>query len=232
MRLPITALSGVIAATTVLAGPALAVQAAPAAGAAHPTVAVATLTHTPTKATFRNTCRTKVATLPSTVQGRPAAFRPGSAKGVYIWHEKAGWRLRVTHPRTVTNGKADLIEVRGRITSTRKLTRVQTVRLEAKQRGEWVSVQRPSRKVLEFRFVNGGFVDGVDFAAGCSGRLGFTVWEVTRAANGMVVRTPMPVFLGSTAMPVTTTSTPALATGAPAGVSRVIVLRTPVSPLP
>ena len=56
---------------------------------------------------------------------------------------------------------------------------------------------------MEFRFVNGGFIDGIDFKAGCSGRLGFTVWEVTAVrgkpvdANGKVVRTRLPIYVGS-----------------------------------
>ena len=29
-----------------------------------------------------------------------------------------------------------------------------------------VSVQRPKRKVMEFRFVNGGYIDGINFDAG------------------------------------------------------------------
>ena len=148
---------------------------------------------------------------------------------MYIWHEKAGWRRARDPPADPDRrNRPNLIEVRGRITSTRPLTNVRTIRLEDKQRGEWVSVQRPKRKVLEFRFVNGGFIDGVNFAAGCSGRLGFTVWEVTRGADGTVVRTPMPVFVGATPTPVTATSTPALATDAPADVSRVVILRSPV----
>jgi hypothetical protein len=231
MRIRIIALSGAMAASMALAGPALATETVPATGSPNPTL-VGAPAAAPSEAAFRNTCRARIATLPSTVEGQPAGLVPGSQKGVYVWHEKAGWRVRVTHPQTRTDGRADLIEVRGRITSTRRLTNVQTIRLEDKQRGEWVTVKRPGRKVLEFRFVNGGFIDGVNFAAGCSGRIGFTVWEVTRGADGKVVRTPMPVFVGATPTEVTATSTPALAANAPSGTSRVVILRAPVTALP
>ena len=71
-------------------------------------------------------------------------------------------------------------------------------------------MQRPSRKVMEFRFVNGGFIDGINFTAGCSGKLGFTVWEVTRDAtgHGKVVRTPLPIYVGSAPTLVTATTDP------------------------
>ena len=63
------------------------------------------------------------------------------------------------------------------------ISNVRTVRLEDKQRGEWVSVQRPKRKVMDFRFVNGGYIDGINFNAGCAGRLGVHAWQVDREAG-------------------------------------------------
>ncbi len=125
----------------------------------------------------------------------------------------------------------------GRITSTRKLSNVRTIQLEDKQRGEWVKTKN---KVMEFRFINGGFIDGINFNASCSGRLGFTVWEVTRDAatgkpvrdaNGKVVRTRLPIYVGTTPTLVSDTTDPALATNAPKDVSRVVILRTPVKPV-
>ncbi len=229
MRLRIMVLSGALAASTLLAAPAMADDTTAPTTDPAPVITPATPV-TPAPVRFRNTCRAKLATLPATVEGQPATFAPGVAKGLYIWHEKAGWRVRLTHPQTRdAQNRPSLIEVRGRITSTRPLTNVRTIQLEDKQRGEWVSVQRPKRKVMDFRFVNGGFIDGINFAAGCSGRLSFTVWEVTRDAAGAIVRTPLPVFVGSAATPVTADSTPvALAPGAPADVSRVVILRSPV----
>jgi hypothetical protein len=229
MRIRIMALSGALAATTLMAAPAVADEATPVPG---PAVVNPSPAQT-APVTFRNSCKQSIATLPPSVEGQPATFVPGAKKGLYIWHERAGWRVRLTHPQTKDEkGRPNLIEVRGRITSTRKFAQVRTIRLEDKQRGEWVSVRRPSRKVMDFRFVNGGFIDGINFTARCSGRLGFTVWEITKdPVTGKVVRTPMPIFVGTAPTEVTNTSVPALAANAPAGVSRVVILRTPVTPV-
>lgn len=224
MRIRIMALSTALAASTLLAAPAMADETTTSDPAP-----VTTTAPQPTPLKYRNTCRAKIAALPTTVQG-PATVKPGSAKGVYIWHEKAGWRVRVTHdlPR-VDVSKPQLIEVRGRITSTRTFAKVRTIRLEDKQRGEWVSVKRPSRKVMDFRFVNGGFIDGINFTAGCSGKLSFTVWEVTKdATTGKAVRTALPIYVGSVPTLVTTGTDPALA-ASPVDVARVVIRRTPVS---
>ncbi len=193
---------------------------------------------------YKNTCKVKKAALPSSVEGAPALFTPKAfkphtgAKGVYIWHEKAGWRVRVTHDLTnpstttakgkVVPGKPVLVEFRGKITSTKKLTGVRTVRLEDRQRGEWVSVKRHQRKTLDFRFVNGGFVDGINFNAGCSGKLTFTVSQVVRDASGKVTsRVAVPVFVGQAPTTLTSATTPALVTTPTA--SKVTILRAPVA---
>jgi hypothetical protein len=229
MRIRIVALSGILAATTLVGAPAMADEASPAAG---PAVVTPSPAHKGAKVKFRNSCKPSIATLPPSVEGQPATFIPGAEKGLYIWHERAGWRVRLTHPQTKNEkGRPNLIEVRGRITSTRKFANVRTIQLEDKQRGEWVSVRRPSRKVMDFRFVNGGFIDGINFNARCSGRLGFTVWEITKdPVTGKVVRTPMPIFVGASPTAVTNATVPALASNAPVGVSRVVILRSPVTP--
>ena len=235
MRIRIIALSGALAASTLLAAPAMADEPAPTPD---PAAAVAPApAQTQAKLRFRNSCKPRIATLPAAVEGLPTAYQPGAPKGLYIWHEQAGWRVRLTHPggRTTEN-KPNLIEVWGRITSTRKLSNVRTIQLEDKQRGEWVKTKN---KVMEFRFINGGFIDGINFNASCSGRLGFTVWEVTRGAdgkpvrdaNGKVVRTRLPIYVGSAPTLVSDTTVPALAANAPADVSRVVILRTPVTPV-
>ena len=182
---------------------------------------------------FRNSCNPAKATLPASVEGAPASFGPGAATGLYVWHTQKGWRVRLTHNIARTDpAKPVLIEVRGRITSTRALTGVRTIRLEDKQAGEWVSVHRPKRKVMEFRFVNGGFVDGVDFRAGCSGKLTFVAWQVTRdATTGKVTgRTPIPVLVGSapTLLAADGSTTPAL-DATRTDVSAFTVLRAPVA---
>ena len=153
--------------------------------------------------------------------------------GLYVWHEARGWRVRLTHnlPRVDVTGvsRPQLVEVRGQITTSRPVANVRTVRLEDKQAGEWVSVHRPKRKVVEFRFVNGGYIDGIDFTAGCAGRVGLTVWQVNRDATGKVTgRTPLPVYVGAARTQVTTTTVPALAPSA-ADRTRVVITRAPVS---
>ena len=231
MRIRIIALSGALAASTLLAAPAIATESTPTP---EPSAAVTPApAQTQAKLRFRNSCKPTIATLPPAVEGMSTAYKPGAVKGLYIWHEQAGWRVRLTHPGGKTaEGKPNLIEVRGRIASTRKLTNVRTIQLEDKQRGEWVSVKRPNRKVMDFRFVNGGFIDGINFNASCSGRLAFTVWEVTKdAVTGAVVRQPLPIFVGPAMTQVTDTTDPALAKNAPDDVSRVVILRTPVTPV-
>jgi hypothetical protein len=232
MRIRIMALSGALAASTLLSAPAMAGATSPTTDP-EPAATTAPQQGQPT-AKFRNSCRPSIAALPKLVEGKPSTqtLKPGSPKGLYIWHEKAGWRVRLTHDqkRVDKNGasKPQVIDVRGRITSTRAFAKVQTVRLERKQRGEWVSVQRPNRKVMEFRFVNGGYIDGINFTAGCSGQLGFTVWEIVKGADGKPMRTKLPIYVGSGPTLVGAETDPALA-ASPSDVSRVVIRRTPVN---
>jgi hypothetical protein len=227
MRIRIMALSGALAASTLITVPAMADTATPGP---------ATVTATPSPATFRNTCNSAAATLPSGVEGNPTLV-PGArdgvaALGLYVWHEAKGWRVRLTH--NLPKGSSDrpqVVEVRGRITSSRPISKVRTVRLEDRQRGEWVSVKRPRRTVMDFRFVNGGYIDGIDFNAGCAGRLTFTAWRVERdvATNKVVGRTPLEVRVGRTREVVTdaaVSANPRLVT-TPEGAARVVVLRSP-----
>lgn len=213
---------------SMLAMPAAVATAAPATTGAAGTHAVAA--HKKAPKPYRNTCSAKKAALPASVKGDPKVGpgrTTGAAKGLYVWNDGKGWKVRLTHNLPPVAGKATTIEVRGRITATRPITKVRLVRLEDKQRGEWVSVKRPKRKSLDFRFVNGGYIDGINFSAGCAGKVTFTVWQVTKA-NGKVTRTPLPVFVGAAKTQLTTSTVPALAT-TPTDVSRFTVLRRPVS---
>lgn len=223
MRIRLIALAGTIAATTVLVAPAVADQTTTSPTPVAETSPVAKA------AKFRNSCRPKRAMLQSSVEGRPTSFRRGVTKGLYVWHEKAGWRVRLTHPRTRdAAGKPELIEVRGKVRTSRPMRHIRTVRLEPRQRAEFVSLKRPGRRTMAFRFVNGGLVDGVNFNAGCAGRLAFTAWEITRDADGKVTgRTPLPIFVGATAMEVTDETTPALKV-TKRNAARVVALREPV----
>ena len=132
---------------------------------------------TPPSRPFRPRSRAIPRSSPERMTGSPArALRLARGQGM------AGPTDRTTSRRP-SDGKPQVVEVRGRITSSRPISNVRTVRLEDKQRGEWVSVQRPKRKVMDFRFVNGGYIDGIDFNAGCAGKLTFTAWQVVRDAT-------------------------------------------------
>lgn len=198
-----------------VAAPALAVAVLPAE-AAHATPAEP----------YRNTCNPARASLPASVVGQPSAFGPGSPTGAYVWHDGTGWKLRVSHNQLSSSGTNGVIEVGGRIAASRPLARVRAVQLEPQQAGEWVAVQRPKRKVLTFRFVNGGYVDGINFQAGCAGRVNVNVWQVVRTTAGNV-RQPLPVFVGAAATPVEQAGdivrTPAT------DATRITILRRPVS---
>lgn len=218
MRLRALALAGAIAASTVLVAPATATEApSPAPAPA-----------------FRNSCNPQVAALPKAVVGKPKSFKAGAEKALYVWHTKQGWRVRLTHAeKQIGSEKAAQIVVRGRITASRPLSNVRRVKLEANQTGEWVRVVKGSaRRSVDFRFVNYGFIDGLDFTAGCAGRVGITVWEVTKK-DGKVVRQPLKVIVGADSTTVTEATKPALIVppNAPSDVSRVVILRAPVPPV-
>jgi hypothetical protein len=225
-------------ATTLLATPVLATEGTPSPAPQAP----------PATREFRNTCDPAKALLPDVVEGDPGV-KAGAKEGLYVWHEKKGWRVRLTHDLPKVADKAQRIEVRGVITSSRPISNVRLVKLEEQQRGEWVSVKRPGRKALGFRFVNYGGIDGINFTAGCAGKLTFTAWMVTRDsatgklvrdAAGNVVRTPLRVFVGRVpagqATPTEVTDPAATANprrvSPPDDATKVLILRTPVQPIP
>ena len=231
MRIRSIALSGALAASTLLAAPAMATESTPPAD---PTA----VTQAPAPAKFRNTCNPAIAALPASVEAdpmvKPGALNPQFAPGLYVWHEAKGWRVRLTHnqrPQDVNGVKPQVIEVRGRITASRPISNVRTVRLEDKQRGEWVSVQRPKRKVMDFRFVNGGYIDGINFNAGCAGTADVhgVAGHEERRRHGLV-RTPLPIYVGSDIANPVTAAAPEANPGLviTAAAERVVIRRAPV----
>ena len=95
--------------------------------------------------------------LPAGVMGKPVGLTAGSRGGDYIWHDKDGWHLRVTH---ATDDKRVYTGV---IHSTKPMTK-EPVALEKTD-----SVKLSAdRKTLTFSFANYGFIDGVDFTTDCS----------------------------------------------------------------
>jgi hypothetical protein len=115
------------------------------------------------------------------VQGRPAGLNVNSKGGVYLWHSRDGFHLRVTHRRT------DRRVYAGSIASPEVIHGVKRVRKEWRDR-VWLS---KDRKTLHFRFVNGGRMDGVNFRTACASSL-----TVTAAKGGGVTLPAKRVYLG------------------------------------
>jgi hypothetical protein len=97
---------------------------------------------------------------PAAVQGMPA-IHAGSAAGDYLWHDAAGWHLRVTHVGTAG------VTFSGTIRANQKL-HVTGFRLE---RGDAFTVSADGLSV-SYRFVNHGALDGLNFTTACATRLG------------------------------------------------------------
>lgn len=133
--------------------------AAPSASAA---TALADTTTAPagTATALGDRCRQA---LPSDVLGDPKLVA-GAASGVRVWHDGAGWHLRATHPGS------GAVTFTGTVASTRPIAAV-PYRFEAQDR-IWFS---RDRRVLSFRFVNHGRVDGIDFTDRCAVHTGFAL---------------------------------------------------------
>ena len=107
---------------------------------------------------------------PYAVQGIPAV-RAGSPAGDYLWHDRAGWHLRVTHPGTYP------ALFSGTIRANAKL-HVSGYRLES---GDTFTVSADGLSVT-YRFRNHGRLDGLDFTTECATRLG-----VSARLNGVLL---------------------------------------------
>jgi hypothetical protein len=96
---------------------------------------------------------------PPLAEGRPLSFLSGS-DGVYLWHDPdGGWALRVTH-----SGPHDRVIFSGSLTTSGKFVGVQLI---GGGGNDIVAIGRAKHTVF-FRFVNYGWVDGLDFATHCS----------------------------------------------------------------
>ena len=89
--------------------------------------------------------------------------RPVRDPGVRVWHDAAGWHLRVTH-----NSLHDR-RFSGEIATNGELVGVHAVRLE---RGDVLKVG-PGKHVIAFSFNNYGGTDGFDFVTHCAPALEF-----------------------------------------------------------
>jgi len=99
---------------------------------------------------------------PASVQGKPTEFHAGATGGDYIWHDNAGWHVRVTH-----SGDGRVVFT-GRIVSSAPLDET-PVRLEP---NDSVTVSA-NREVITYRLVNYGGIDGFDFVTNCAQHMTF-----------------------------------------------------------
>ena len=91
-----------------------------------------------------------------------ATGRPARDPGVRVWHDRAGWHVRVTHSQLHDRVFAGVIRTSG------ELVGVRAVRLEKND----ALVVGPNRHELRFRFNNYGGTDGFDFFTHCAPYLG------------------------------------------------------------
>ncbi|MBW8826192.1 MAG: hypothetical protein JF603_07575 [Acidobacteria bacterium] len=112
-------------------------------------------TTTTTTAMPSNACATGA--WPAAVVGQTASFRAGAASGVYLWHDRKGWHLRVTHPGS------NKVTFSGVVRSNRPI-RDHAVKNEKndKLRGG------RDRRSFSFVFRNYGKIDGVDWRSPCA----------------------------------------------------------------
>jgi hypothetical protein len=124
--------------------------------------------------------------LPQIVKGDNPNFKAGAVGGYYVWHDGTGWHLTVTHEG---HGKQVFAGV---VKSSRKIDYT-VVRNE---KNDWTKLSS-NGKTLHFRFVNTGYIDGVDFHASCARLVGFNLHHKAKDNRNHEI-TPARVFLGST----------------------------------
>jgi hypothetical protein len=115
------------------------------------------------------------------VQGAPA-FKAGDKGGDYLWHDKTGFHLRVTH---ATHSR---VLYAGEITASAPV-RLVPVKLE---KGDYVRLSANHRTIV-FGFANHGYVDGVNFHTDCARAL-----VVSHLNRGNVHLPASEVYLGAT----------------------------------
>lgn len=154
--LPLRALTGsAVVATAVLAG-------APSALAATGGTTAPPTTGSPSGSAPKAAACDTDAHWPGYVQGRPDGF-DAHDDGVYMWHNpKGGWAIRVSHP--VLPGRANRVVFTGTVTTAGRIDHVVRARDE---KNDVVKVTNNGH-TLAFRFVNYGWVDGVDFTTTCT----------------------------------------------------------------
>jgi hypothetical protein len=102
--------------------------------------------------------------VPRIVVGNPGRLNPTRRGDIYLWHNAAGWRLRVRHVGhfkvvfggTITTGNGEKIRY-----TPFQLEKDDTVTLNG------------TATQLTFNFKDYGFIDGIDFTTQCAKQLTF-----------------------------------------------------------
>jgi hypothetical protein len=129
----------------------------------------------------------------SRVEGQPSNFYPGSAAGVYFWHnDPAGLSLRTTDPPGYGH------EYQGTITTDGTIFNLNGYRLESDDTYNL----GPRGKVLTFDFHTADGVDGLDFeiAGGTGLKLG-VIWDDASCGGGLCSMPPTDFYLGANNVP-------------------------------
>ena len=100
---------------------------------------------------------------PASANGRPTGVDRTTASGTYVWHDRAGWHIRVTHR------EAGRRTFSGRLVTAGRFVAVRSVRLE----GHDAVRVSPDHHTLSFRFGNYGAIDGLGFRVACAPSIEF-----------------------------------------------------------
>lgn len=127
------------------------------------------------------------------VDGNPGV-RAGATEGFYVFHDRQGYEIKVTHPRAATTPgetkeairTADKLVFAGRLTASRGFAKLDRVKLE----GGDFATESADHKTITFRFTNFGGIDGFHAYGDCSAAV-----KVDLAIAGTKATTAQ-VFLG------------------------------------
>ena len=97
-------------------------------------------------------------TWPLWVQGKPDSFEAGATGGVYMWHDRDGWHVRVTHATDDKTTFTGTLQTVGTFVGVKPIALEQNDALQVGSSGHAVT----------FKFENYGHIDGFDFHTSCA----------------------------------------------------------------
>jgi hypothetical protein len=115
--------------------------------------------------------------------GRPTSFQAG-ANGAYLWHDPdGGWALRVTHagPRVRVVFSGSLYSASGQFIDVTTIA----------SGGNDIVYETANKRTVYFRFVDDGWVDGLNFGTECAKAFTVNIHEGAKLAS------PGAIFLGA-----------------------------------